>query len=645
MIKWSDLPDKIADNDITLKDGIVLSHTTDGGVTFIFSKFGDMQDLVDFLAANLNVFDDDVVITGSGTGMKESNGKAGIIGGDDEVFFIAADTFFNDTDFMASQDLVTGNTWLNGKTLSRMGAEGFAQIIAAKGLLQLAPTENADKVEVGNSISVPIDAKLRVHGETADATKFCQVWTQNNGPETVILSLRNDGILFAKLGTFGEDTAGKFTIASKANFNSTDYALEQDNTTGTTILNGKGNVIFKVDGGAVLASMNAGLINIAVGAVDQNVKIGHDISAPTGGKVVIKGEDNGTIPNLTLQSLDSTEILEILNNGDFSLKNGTSVNEFSTDGTLSGNSEDKLPVEKAVKTYVDTSVSVVAAGLFPKIPTRLATTTYLDNVGVGTWTISGSGVGKTLTAGSVGILTIDGVNSVLNDRIFIKDEDGSSTNLDDIDQGIYDVTTEGTAGVAAILTRSTDFDGSIALEVRSGSYADVLEGSQNTNTGWWVISADPITVDTDPIIVALHRDPNAGSKIIFDDYIIGVTLDPETTETAEGDSELIDEMTRTWTPSSANNKIKARVTCNWSNTGDENARMAIYIDGAFQPETIVRQYANGGGGGEFNGSSTAYWEGTHATSPITVEARMWTTGGTLTAVGVERNMSVEEIRK
>lgn len=32
---------------------------------------------------------------------------------------------------------------------------------------------------------------------------------------------------------------------------------------------------------------------------------------------------------------------------------GTSVNEFSTDGTLAGNSDDAVPTEKAVKTYVD----------------------------------------------------------------------------------------------------------------------------------------------------------------------------------------------------------------------------------------------------------------------------------------------------
>ena len=40
----------------------------------------------------------------------------------------------------------------------------------------------------------------------------------------------------------------------------------------------------------------------------------------------------------------------------FSLASGTSVNEFSIDGTLAGNSDDAVPTEKAVKTYVDQKV-------------------------------------------------------------------------------------------------------------------------------------------------------------------------------------------------------------------------------------------------------------------------------------------------
>lgn len=42
------------------------------------------------------------------------------------------------------------------------------------------------------------------------------------------------------------------------------------------------------------------------------------------------------------------------------LQNGTSINEFSTDATLAGNSNDAVPTEQAVKTYVDNATKMAA---------------------------------------------------------------------------------------------------------------------------------------------------------------------------------------------------------------------------------------------------------------------------------------------
>lgn len=44
---------------------------------------------------------------------------------------------------------------------------------------------------------------------------------------------------------------------------------------------------------------------------------------------------------------------------------GTSIDEFSTDGTLAGNSDNAAPTEKAVKTYADTAIAASAAALVP----------------------------------------------------------------------------------------------------------------------------------------------------------------------------------------------------------------------------------------------------------------------------------------
>ncbi len=49
--------------------------------------------------------------------------------------------------------------------------------------------------------------------------------------------------------------------------------------------------------------------------------------------------------------------LSIDANGSLLLTNGTSINEFSIDGTLGGDSDNAVPTEKAVKSYVDHAIA------------------------------------------------------------------------------------------------------------------------------------------------------------------------------------------------------------------------------------------------------------------------------------------------
>ena len=82
-------------------------------------------------------------------------------------------------------------------------------------------------------------------------------------------------------------------------------------------------------------------------------------------QVVIDHNDNSNIQGGTtdeyyhLTSADYTELTEWLDNvtlgndGKLTLPSGVAINEFSSDGTLDGNSDLAVPTEKAVKTYVD----------------------------------------------------------------------------------------------------------------------------------------------------------------------------------------------------------------------------------------------------------------------------------------------------
>ena len=57
----------------------------------------------------------------------------------------------------------------------------------------------------------------------------------------------------------------------------------------------------------------------------------------------------------------ATKIIDLEDGGTVSLNTGTSVNEFSIDGTLAGNSDNAVPTEKATKTYVDGKFPITSA--------------------------------------------------------------------------------------------------------------------------------------------------------------------------------------------------------------------------------------------------------------------------------------------
>ena len=165
--------------------------------------------------------------------------------------------------------------------------------------------------------------------------------------------------------------------------------------------------------------------------------------------------------------------------------NETITGSYTFNNVIIASAAPTLGTHLTNKTYVDS----VASGMDVKDSVTVGTTAVLPTV-----TAAGSGVGKTLTASSVGILTIDGVATVAGDRILVKNQ------VAGVDNGIYEVTTEGTAGVAFILTRATDADE--AAEVTAGMFTFVTEGTVNADSGWILTTNDPITVDTTALVFA-----------------------------------------------------------------------------------------------------------------------------------------------
>lgn len=102
-----------------------------------------------------------------------------------------------------------------------------------------------------------------------------------------------------------------------------------------------------------------------------------------------------------------------------------------------------------------------------------------------------SGVGATITANANGTLTIDGYTFIAGDvgkRILIKNEPNAfvnNTTPSAAFNGVYTLTTAGTASARYVLTRATDYDtsGTGPNEVQAGDFILVLNGTL-ANTAW-----------------------------------------------------------------------------------------------------------------------------------------------------------------
>jgi len=209
---------------------------------------------------------------------------------------------------------------------------------------------------------------------------------------------------------------------------------------------------------------NAKLANdgITIGSTDTS--LGDTITA-------LAGMTQIAVDNLTL---NANTISTTNSNGDMVLApNGSgSVTVPSGYTARAGFGSDSL----VNKSYVDS----VANGLDVKASVRVATTANL----AGTYD-NGAG---TITAGSNGAISVDGVTLVVNDRVLVKDQSTAAQN------GFYKVTTVGSGSAAFVLTRTPDADA--ASELTAGAFTFTEEGTANADNGYVLSTNGAITLGT-----------------------------------------------------------------------------------------------------------------------------------------------------
>jgi hypothetical protein len=118
---------------------------------------------------------------------------------------------------------------------------------------------------------------------------------------------------------------------------------------------------------------------------------------------------------------------------------------------------------------------------------RLATYTVLPNsptYTAGTLDQDGGyGIGATLESSANARLVVDGVEANNNNRILVQNQ------IDGKQNGIYEVTAQGSAGSHWILTRADDVNGSHPNQIHRGENLDCQEGDKNSNQTFVISSS------------------------------------------------------------------------------------------------------------------------------------------------------------
>ena len=133
----------------------------------------------------------------------------------------------------------------------------------------------------------------------------------------------------------------------------------------------------------------------------------------------------------------------------------------------------------ATTAFVQAATDAARQGLNVKDAVRVATGANL----------TASYASQVLTnTGTLAALSIDGVVLAVGDRVLVKNQTTGTQN------GIYTVTTVGSASVAWVLTRATDANTS--SELPTGTFVFVSEGTVNSDAGFTLTTNAPITLDT-----------------------------------------------------------------------------------------------------------------------------------------------------
>ena len=307
----------------------------------------------------------------------------------------------------------------------------------------------------------------------------------------------------------GAVTAGTSFIIGSADINETDLEKLDEITNGTAaaskalVLDASTNItgIGTIGSGAITSSGVVTGTGFTIGNAVINETDLEKLDDITNGTVtaskalvVDSNRDLSTLRNVTLDGTLVADDITVANatisttasNNNIVLSpHGSGTVDVAT-SRITGVVDPSGAQDAATKSYVD----AVKTGLVIKDSVSCATTADLAY----TYSNGSSGVGATLTNGSNGVITLDGVALILNMRVLVKDQDDAEEN------GIYYVSTAGAVSAALVLTRVTDAD--TDSEIPGGSFTFVEQGTIGSENGYVFTHNGTPTVGTTELPVS-----------------------------------------------------------------------------------------------------------------------------------------------
>lgn len=267
-----------------------------------------------------------------------------------------------------------------------------------------------------------------------------------------IVNFKGDGASNAgAIKIFSETNAKGITIKAPANASLTTHTLT------LPVDDGGANNILTTDGNGILA-WSAG-VSATTGTFSGNISSTGSTAGNVQLGVTADNEIDTSSGNLTIDSQGGTVTID----DNFTISASKTIDMGAN--RVTNLADPSSAQDSATKSYVD----AVKTGLNIKDSVACATT-----ADVSTWTYNNSA--GTLTAAGNGAVTLDSIALIINMRVLVKDQSPTTEN------GIYYVSTVGTAGATLVLTRTTDANS--GTELSGGSFTFVEQGTVAAENGY-----------------------------------------------------------------------------------------------------------------------------------------------------------------